>query len=68
MMVLTNAANSAATITNTLSSILSIVRKKRKMGYLVRQRTVGGRRTLNPRRAKGRAQLRGGIKHVQMRT
>jgi large subunit ribosomal protein L34 len=39
----------------------SIVRKKRKMGYLVRQRTVGGRRTLNRRRAKGRARLGGGI-------
>jgi large subunit ribosomal protein L34 len=39
----------------------SIIRKKRKMGFLVRQRTVGGRRILNRRRAKGRARLGGGI-------
>jgi large subunit ribosomal protein L34 len=39
----------------------SIIRKKRKMGFLVRQRTVGGRRTLNRRAAKGRARLGGGI-------
>jgi large subunit ribosomal protein L34 len=39
----------------------SIMRKKRKMGYLVRQRTVGGRRTLARRRLKGRARLGGGI-------
>jgi len=39
----------------------SIVRKKRKTGFLVRQRTVGGRRTLNRRRAKGRWRLGGGI-------
>lgn len=39
----------------------SIIRKKRKMGFLVRQRTVGGRRTLKRRRAKGRARLGGGI-------
>lgn len=39
----------------------SIIRKKRKMGFLVRQRTVGGRRTLARRRAKGRARLGGGI-------
>jgi large subunit ribosomal protein L34 len=39
----------------------SIIRKKRKTGFLVRQRTVGGRRTLARRRAKGRARLGGGI-------
>ena len=39
----------------------SIIRKKRKMGFLVRQRTVGGRRTLARRRLKGRARLGGGI-------
>jgi large subunit ribosomal protein L34 len=39
----------------------SIIRKKRKMGFLVRQRTVGGRRTLNRRAAKGRKRLGGGI-------
>ena len=37
----------------------SIIRKKRKMGFLVRQRTVGGRRVLNRRKAKGRARLAG---------
>ncbi|GKY99800.1 hypothetical protein MPSEU_000933800 [Mayamaea pseudoterrestris] len=39
----------------------SIIRKKRKTGFLVRQRTVGGRRTLNRRRHKGRMRLGGGI-------
>jgi large subunit ribosomal protein L34 len=39
----------------------SIIRKKRKTGFLVRQRTVGGRRTLARRRAKGRHRLGGGI-------
>jgi large subunit ribosomal protein L34 len=39
----------------------SVIRKKRKMGFLVRQRTVGGRRILDRRRAKGRARLAGGI-------
>lgn len=39
----------------------SIIRKKRKAGFLVRQRTVGGRRTLNRRAAKGRKRLGGGI-------
>jgi large subunit ribosomal protein L34 len=39
----------------------SIQRKKRKMGFLVRQRTVGGRRILARRRAKGRHRLGGGI-------
>lgn len=39
----------------------SIIRKKRKTGFLVRQRTVGGRKTLARRRAKGRARLGGGI-------
>ena len=37
----------------------SIIRKKRKMGFLVRQRTVGGRRVLNRRKTKGRARLAG---------
>jgi large subunit ribosomal protein L34 len=35
----------------------SIQRRKRKGGFLVRQRTVGGRRTLRRRRAKGRMRL-----------
>lgn len=39
----------------------SVIRKKRKTGFLVRQRTVGGRRILNRRRAKGRWRLGGGI-------
>lgn len=39
----------------------SIIRKKRKTGFLVRQRTVGGRRTLKRRIAKGRWRLGGGI-------
>lgn len=39
----------------------SVIRKKRKTGFLVRQRTVGGRRTLQRRRAKGRWRLGGGI-------
>jgi large subunit ribosomal protein L34 len=39
----------------------SIIRKKRKTGFLVRQRTVGGRRMLARRRAKGRHRLGGGI-------
>jgi large subunit ribosomal protein L34 len=39
----------------------SIVRKKRQTGFLVRQRTVGGRRVLQRRQAKGRLRLGGGI-------
>lgn len=39
----------------------SIIRKKRKTGFLVRQRTVGGRRVLKRRKAKGRWRLGGGI-------
>jgi large subunit ribosomal protein L34 len=39
----------------------SIIRKKRKGGFLVLQRTVGGRRTLARRAAKGRKRLGGGI-------
>jgi large subunit ribosomal protein L34 len=39
----------------------SIIRKKRKTGFLVRQRTVGGRNTLARRKAKGRWRLGGGI-------
>jgi large subunit ribosomal protein L34 len=39
----------------------SIIRKKRKMGFLVRQRTVGGRNVLARRKAKGRMRLGGGI-------
>jgi large subunit ribosomal protein L34 len=39
----------------------SIIRKKRQTGFLVRQRTVGGRRMLKRRRAKGRKRLGGGI-------
>lgn len=39
----------------------SLMKRKRKMGFLVRQRTVGGRRTLKRRQAKGRKRLCGGI-------
>jgi large subunit ribosomal protein L34 len=39
----------------------SLVKRKRRMGYLVRQRTPGGRNVLKRRRAKGRARLDGGI-------
>jgi large subunit ribosomal protein L34 len=39
----------------------SIIRKKRKTGFLVRHRTVGGRKTLQRRKAKGRWRLGGGI-------
>jgi large subunit ribosomal protein L34 len=39
----------------------SIIRKKRKTGFLVRQRTVGGRRTIKRRLAKGRWRLGGGV-------
>lgn len=39
----------------------SIIRKKRKTGFLVRKRTVGGRKMLARRRAKGRVRLGGGI-------
>jgi large subunit ribosomal protein L34 len=37
----------------------SIIRKRRKHGFLVRQRTVGGRRILKRRKEKGRARLGG---------
>mmetsp|Transcript_24613 Transcript_24613/g.36459 ORF Transcript_24613/g.36459 Transcript_24613/m.36459 type:complete len:121 (-) Transcript_24613:150-512(-) len=37
----------------------SIQRRKRKIGYLARKRTVGGRRVLNRRKHKGRARLAG---------
>mmetsp|Transcript_12025 Transcript_12025/g.17098 ORF Transcript_12025/g.17098 Transcript_12025/m.17098 type:complete len:178 (-) Transcript_12025:93-626(-) len=37
----------------------SIIRKRRKTGFLERQRTVGGRRTLKRRIAKGRSRLGG---------
>ena len=39
----------------------SIIRKKRKTGFLVRLRTVGGRRMLARRKAKKRTRLGGGI-------
>ena len=39
----------------------SLMKRKRQMGFLVRQRTVGGRRTLKRRQAKGRKRLCGGI-------
>ena len=37
----------------------SIIRKRRKTGFLTRQKTVGGRRVLERRRKKGRARLGG---------
>jgi large subunit ribosomal protein L34 len=37
----------------------SIIRKKRKCGYLTRSKTVGGRKILKRRQAKGRARLFG---------
>mmetsp|Transcript_11285 Transcript_11285/g.14864 ORF Transcript_11285/g.14864 Transcript_11285/m.14864 type:complete len:151 (+) Transcript_11285:151-603(+) len=40
----------------------SIVKRKRKWGFLVLNRSVGGRKVLKRRRAKGRARLCGGIK------
>ena len=39
----------------------SIMKRKRRMGFLVRQRTVGGRKVLKRRREKGRRRLDGGI-------
>lgn len=39
----------------------SIMKRKRKFGFLVRQSTVGGRRTIKRRQAKGRKRLDGGI-------
>lgn len=37
----------------------SIIRRKRKIGFLARKRSVGGRKVLNRRRHKGRARLAG---------
>jgi large subunit ribosomal protein L34 len=37
----------------------SIIRKRRKQGFLERQKTVGGQRVLKRRRQKGRARLGG---------
>ena len=37
----------------------SIIRKRRKTGFLTRQKTVGGRRILERRRKKGRMRLGG---------
>lgn len=37
----------------------SIIRKRRKTGFLKRQKSVGGRRVLARRRAKGRIRLGG---------
>jgi large subunit ribosomal protein L34 len=39
----------------------SIIRKKRKQGFFARKLTVGGRRVLKRRKAKGRWRLDGGI-------
>jgi large subunit ribosomal protein L34 len=39
----------------------SIIRKKRKHGFFARKLTVGGRRILKRRKAKGRWRLDGGI-------
>jgi large subunit ribosomal protein L34 len=35
----------------------SVVRRKRRLGFLARRRTVGGRRVLKRRRDKGRKYL-----------